>query len=127
MMDKMFWIGRIVLRLAWRIGVPSLVILWRLPWTVITTAPRFVASIRWMCGYPARLLAATSDSARCPRCGREQSLLGRWVCPVCRGVEVTHAFASCRICGTECPAGYIQCEDPECRTAIVNPVLGGPA
>lgn len=124
-MDMVMYIARLVLRIMWKAGLLALVVLWRLPWLVFAWTPALLTAFRRAWSYPARLRAATQDWVHCPRCGRAQSLLARWVCPVCRGIEATHAFAPCRVCGTQVPAGYIRCEDPDCRTAIVNPLLGG--
>lgn len=124
-MNIVIYIGRIVARILFKLALVTIQILWRLPRNVIVWTPIAFAALRRACIYPLRLRAAAADTVRCPRCGLEQSLLGRWVCPVCHGIEATHAFAACRICGTQVPAGYVRCEDPDCRSAIPNPMLGG--
>src|SRR5262245_29362504 len=61
---------------------------WRLLWAAVGGA-------RWIADAP-RLL---SNSIRCPSCGEDNPLHGRWNCDACHGVY--HGFVgTCAICGT---------------------------
>ncbi len=113
----------VVPRLARLVGI-VVVALFRLPWHLLRAGPNLLRALHAPWGGARALLAASSDTVRCSRCGREQSLLGRWRCPVCKGVETTHAWAPCGICGAAYPAGFVACDDESCGEAIVNPRLG---
>jgi hypothetical protein len=124
-MDFVAWIARRVVPLCWRVLVVGLLLLWYAPWFVLAAvrgAFRFVRAIPWRW---RSFVAASRDTVRCSRCGREQSLLRRWRCPICKATESTYAWAPCSICGARYPAGYILCEDPLCAEAIPNPLLRG--
>lgn len=121
-------IARIALRLLQalvRLIVPIVLFLLRLPWILLGAAPGIVVRVRGFSLLPARLRAATADTAVCRRCGHETSLLSRYRCPVCKSIETTHAWAPCSTCRTRHPAGYVACANPDCGEAIPNPLLGG--
>jgi hypothetical protein len=61
----------------------------------------------------------TSDSFRCPGCGAEISLVGRWECAWCKFIFDGFFFSRCNVCGAKPP--YIQCQ--ECGTGVRNPLL----
>jgi hypothetical protein len=134
MMDPALSVTRWVFRIAFRVMrrlarlvaklmVVVLVVLLRAPWLLVraavTGAQVFVSATR----LPGAIVAASRDVAHCRRCGHAQQLLGSWRCPVCKGVETTHAWARCSVCGTDVPAGFVGCD--VCGEAIVNPRLRG--
>lgn len=120
-----FVLMRTIASLLRRFVPPLIVSVVRLPVLLISALAAAVGTLRRLSASPGRLIAASADSVRCRRCGLHQSLLGRWRCPCCRAFETTHAWAPCRICGVEVPAGYIRCEGADCGEAIVHPRLQG--
>lgn len=111
--------------IVWRASIWALLAFSRAPWVLVCALDRVLSIAVNFWTLPARVRLAVSDTAVCPRCGRRQSLLGRWRCPICKAGETTSAWASCGICGAKYPAGHISCEAPDCGEAIPNPNLGG--
>lgn len=111
-MPLLAWAGRSALRVAWDAPwFAFIALLWTLGICLAAARSAVV------------LVKASRDTARCPRCGHHEPLLGTWRCPVCKAVQATHAWAACTICSTAIPAGYISCSAPGCGEAIRNPKL----
>lgn len=116
-------VTRSVLRALRRV-IPAVVqVVWRLPWVSMTALLAILRGFNALRKLPTQFLLARADTVRCQRCGTVQSLLGRWRCPLCKGISTTHAKAPCGICGARYPGGYIACERHGCSEAIS--ILGG--
>src|SRR5690242_6476163 len=112
---------RILARFAFRAALVMLQLALLLPWGILVGAGALLRGARRALRLPGQILRASRDRVRCSRCRNEVSLLGRWRCPACKAIATTHAWAPCRVCGTDVPAGYIACPTPGCGETIANP------
>lgn len=62
---------------------------------------------------------ATRDAVRCPGCGEDVPLVGRWECGWCGYTFDGFAFARCEVCGAVPP--FIECQT--CGHGVRNPMF----
>ena len=84
--------------------------LWRLIISPILLF-RWIRKLQWA------VILINRDSVRCPGCGGDISLVGRWKCGVCEYVFDGFAYARCPVCQAVPP--YVSCQ--ACGVGVRNP------